>query len=114
MSTWTLISGSTAIQGEPEAVSWGQNRLDVFAWGVDGSLLHKSFDGAKKVWTPSDGFEVLGGSLGGPPKAISEAVGSIHVAAYSKDSSLLYTSYNQILEKWSGSFEVLGTVPGAV
>jgi hypothetical protein len=27
----------------PSAVSWGKNRIDVVALGIDGQLLHKHF-----------------------------------------------------------------------
>jgi hypothetical protein len=43
-SNWTSISGSTSIQAEVEALSWDPNRIDIFAWGADQSLLHKSYN----------------------------------------------------------------------
>jgi hypothetical protein len=52
--------------GRPEAVSWGSNRIDVFAVGVDGALWHKWWDGQR--W---GGFESLGGRVEGTPSAIS-------------------------------------------
>lgn len=68
-SAWSSISDNIPIQAEPDAVSWGSDRIDVFAWGVDGSLLHKSYDGTS--WMPSVGFENLNVTLNGPPKGIS-------------------------------------------
>jgi hypothetical protein len=77
-----------SILAEPEAVSWGQNRTDVLAWGADESLLHKSYDGATNKWTPAEGFETLGQGLGRPQKGVSDVVGSLHVFSLSKTSEL--------------------------
>ncbi|RMZ82509.1 hypothetical protein DV737_g1978, partial [Chaetothyriales sp. CBS 132003] len=111
-SNWTRISAdNTTIQAEPEVVSWGPGRLDVFAWGTDNSLYHKAYEDGK--WKPTQGFEVLGSDLGGPPKAVSDAQGSVHVFAYSKAQYLIHTAWNQTLGAWSpasGGFEILGSV----
>lgn len=39
------VSISTAVAGPPAACSWGPNRIDVFARGPHGSLLHKWWNG---------------------------------------------------------------------
>jgi hypothetical protein len=113
-SNWTSISGNISVQAEAEAISWGPNRIDVFAWGTDNSLLHKSFDGTNGLWTPSSGFEILGGSLAGPPKEVSDAVGSLHVVSFSRFGSVQHISFNQTLGIWSpeGSFDNLGAPVG--
>lgn len=117
LSNWFSISGNTSIQGEPEAVSWGDDRIDVFAWGADrnASMLHKSFDAKTNVWTPSNGFEVLGIGLTGPPKAVADAPGSVHVFAYGKDMELLHKQWNETLKSWTpeDDVEVLGTFPAS-
>jgi hypothetical protein len=113
-SNWPSISGNTSVQAEPEEISWGANRIDVFAWGVDNSLLHKSFDGTKRRWTPSDGFEILGDSLAGPPKGVSDVAGSLHVISFSRFGSVQHISFNQTLGIWSseGSMDNLGMPVG--
>ena len=50
------------LSGAPAAVSWGPNRIDVFATATDGSLRHKWWDGRR--W---NGWENLGGSLTSAP-----------------------------------------------
>ncbi|KAI9768064.1 MAG: hypothetical protein M1840_005098 [Geoglossum simile] len=109
-TNWTSISGSVAIEAEPDAVSWGQKRIDVFAWGLaDRAILHKSFDGEN--WTPEEGFESLGGDFSGPPKAASDAVGSVSVFAYGRRLNLLQKSWNQTTKQWNpkDTFLDLGT-----
>jgi hypothetical protein len=88
----------------------------VFTWGEDQSLLHKSFDRGTRNWTPSYGFEILGGGLGGPPKGVSDAVGSLHVFTFSRYTSMLHVAFNQTLGIWSPheGFESLGTPPGGI
>lgn len=95
-------------------MSWGDNHLDVFAWGADGSLLHKSYT----ELTPSaDSMEVLGGGLGGPPKAVSDAPGSVHVFCFSRFGALQHMWFNTTEGVWGpgpGNFEQLGTPKGGI
>ncbi|KAI0199346.1 fucose-specific lectin [Astrocystis sublimbata] len=67
---WNQISGSTKIKGQPDVIGSDADSLDVFAWGADGNILHKSFNEVSQKWSPNDGFEILiNGSFSGPPKA---------------------------------------------
>lgn len=77
------------------------------------SLLYKSFDIAKQEWSPSEGFEILSGSLGGPLKAVSDGIGSLQVVSFSTFGNVQLISSNQTTGKWSpkGNFEDLGTFP---
>lgn len=53
------------------AISWGVNRLDVFANdGLSGNVSHKWWDGHQ--WGPSaSGLEILGGNVSSVPAAVS-------------------------------------------
>lgn len=93
---WTFLGED--IVGEPEAVSWGPNRIDVFVWKTDFSVGHKYFDGS--TWTPELGFENLGGNFSGPPKAAVDKVGSMHVFGYSNKREVLYRSWNEDAKSW--------------
>ncbi|KIX98981.1 uncharacterized protein Z520_05442 [Fonsecaea multimorphosa CBS 102226] len=110
-SNWTQISGNQTVQAEPEAVRWDANNLHVFAWGSDGTLLHKTFHAGNSSWTPEIGFDVLGQDLSGPPKAVNDGQ-SIHVFAYLKDGQLGHKTWDAASTQWSpqGSFELLGAV----
>ena len=56
--------------GDPEAVAWGRNRLDIFVVGTDHAVYHKWWDGA--AWGPSlTGYEYLGGIIHTRPKVVA-------------------------------------------
>ncbi|KAJ9614397.1 hypothetical protein H2200_002533 [Cladophialophora chaetospira] len=99
-SNWTSLSGGAQIQSEPEAVSWGTNNLEVFAWGGDNTLLHKRYDASANSWTPSVGFEVLGANLTGPPKAISDREEGVHALAYLEGGQLGHKSWDKDAGTW--------------
>lgn len=44
-----IVDKKVFIQGAPAAVSWGKERIDVFACGSDNGIWHKWFD---KQWNP--------------------------------------------------------------
>ena len=69
-TTTTSIATATSIVPNPNeessrvdrnlaAVSWGDNRIDLFTLSDDNSVYHKSWDG--KSWQPAQGWENLGG-----------------------------------------------------
>ncbi|KAJ9606106.1 hypothetical protein H2200_009067 [Cladophialophora chaetospira] len=111
-SNWTSISGNVAVQGEPEVIADGPSYLQVFAWGVDNQLLHKSYNAQTESWAPGIGFETLGEGLAGPPKAVYDGRG-IHVFAYLQDAQQLgRKSWDAASNTWSPGqgFELLGSV----
>jgi hypothetical protein len=60
--------GGQAI-GQPKAVCWGPNRIDLFCVGMSSALHHKWWNGS--VWGPSGGWENMGGSCRGVPEIIA-------------------------------------------
>jgi hypothetical protein len=64
-SPWTSISGNVTIQGQPDALSWDLNRINVFTWGSDNALLTKTFNARTDQWTPSSGFHQIETGLSG-------------------------------------------------
>ncbi|KAK8068886.1 hypothetical protein PG994_005502 [Apiospora phragmitis] len=87
---WSQISGTTRIQGQPDAVSTGSDSIDVFALGENGALLYKTYDGVAGKWRPEDGFTTLISSgLVGHPKAIAQ-VSEVHVFAYNNQNQMLW------------------------
>jgi hypothetical protein len=112
---WVSIDPTTPIQAEPEAVSWGfGSNVEVFAWGDDDALLHKSFGMVDGVlaWTPSTRFEIRGEGLTGPPKAVCDDIESVHVFAYLQNGQVGHRVLNHSLGSWSPSegFDILGIV----
>ena len=65
---WEPVGGlptRTRIAGSPSVVSWGQDRLDIFAAGVDGRVYHKFFGAL--AWGPGSigaDWESIGGLTG--------------------------------------------------
>lgn len=57
----------------PAAVSWGKDRLDVFALGTHSDMSHYAFDGSS--WT----LDALGGVFNSAPVAASWASGRLDV-----------------------------------
>jgi V8-like Glu-specific endopeptidase len=79
---WDL--GGDNIGGEPTAVSWGQDRIDVFARSKSGVPKHTR-------WIPSAGWSVweeLGGGMTGSVAAVSRAPGIIDIFIRGTDGHL--------------------------
>jgi hypothetical protein len=111
---WAAIGSGTAIQAEPEAVSWGSGNIELFAWAADSSLLYKQLDTANDIqtWTPRTGFQTLGSGLTGPPKAVCDSQGSVDVFAYLQDRQIGHLAWDQTSGAWvpKTGFEIVGTV----
>ncbi len=118
-SNWTSISGNTSVQGEPEVIADGSkiadgsNYLQVFAWGIDNKLLHKTYNAQTDMWEPEHGFETLADEdLAGPPKAVYDGR-DIHVFAYLQSGDQLgHKTWDGAANMWTPAegFELLGTV----
>ncbi|KAI4868675.1 fucose-specific lectin [Hypoxylon rubiginosum] len=100
---WTCISGDMKIQGQPDAISATSDTIDVFAWGDDGSLLHKSFNSML-----ADTSE---GQFTGPSKAVGDGPCSIHVFAYRNQNELVWMSLNNGSVGQTADTRILADVP---
>ena len=82
------------LSGDPAACSWGADRIDLFARGVDGALWHCWYEPAG--WQP---WESLGGELTSDPAACSWGPNRLDVFARGTDGALLHASWSG--EAWS-------------
>lgn len=83
-STWSDFQNHGGnLASPPAAVSWGTNRIDVFAVFNDGSLNHIWWDG--QIWNE---WENLGGNYMGEPAAVSWGVGRLDVFVTGTDHQL--------------------------
>jgi hypothetical protein len=83
------------IQFAPAAVSWGDNRIDVFAVRMgDNHMLHSYWDG--QAWY---GWEDMGGVLSASPVAISRGPGRLDVFARGSDAAIYHRGWNG--QRWS-------------
>ncbi len=96
---WESLGAS--IKGTPAATSWGPNRLDVFARGMNDGLYHTWYDGQ---WHP---WEAIGGLITSSPAAVSWGEGRIDVVARGADNGLWHVWFDG--GQWH-EFEPLGGV----
>jgi hypothetical protein len=87
------------------AVSWGPNRIDLFAKGTDGTLKHKLYNGRWSTW------ENLGGAITSAPAVASWEPGRLDVFARSTTNSLLHRWYAK--GAWSGWEDLGGSLYSA-
>lgn len=87
-SQWKSLGGY--ITSDPAAVSWGLNRIDVFARGGNNQLVHRWLSGDYSLsWS---GWESLGGILNGAPSVSSRGSKKLDVFFRGND--------NQLYHKW--------------
>jgi serine protease AprX len=101
--TWSgWASRDGLFTSPPTAVSWGPNRLDIFAKGTDNSLQHRAYDsGGWGAW------ESLGSVLTSPPAAVSWGPSRLDVFVLGRENALWHRAYDS--GGW-GAWESLGGV----
>ena len=97
---WESLGG--VVTSPPRAVSWGPDRLDLFALGQDHGLWHRWWDGAN--W---GGWESLGGALTSPPDAVSWGPNRLDIFGLGQDHGLWHRWWDGT--NWGG-WESLGGV----
>lgn len=97
------------IQFAPGAVSWGENRLDVFAVRAgDSALLHSWWDGA---W---HGWESLGGVLTEAPSVIARGRGLLDCFGRGSDGQVYHKFYDgRRWSNWYGLRRYSASAPAA-
>jgi hypothetical protein len=92
-SNWYSIGGD--VSGAPAVVSWGSQRLDLFAQGqLDRGYWHKAW--APNSWAPSTtGWQDLGGAFAwGSPVAVSWASGRLDIFGRGTDGQYYHKAYD--------------------
>lgn len=97
-SAWEPHGG--ALTSAPAAAAWGPGRLDTFARGPQGNLIHRWYDGRWNEW------ENLGGDFVGAPAVAAWAPGRIDVFVRGTDNALWHKWFDG---RWSG-WESLGGI----
>jgi hypothetical protein len=97
---WESLGG--IIESPPVAVSWGPDRLDIFAVGTDQALYHRWWDGAN--W---GGWESLGGILSSPPSVVCWGPNRIDIFANGTDNAVYHRWWDGA--NWGG-WESLGGI----
>jgi hypothetical protein len=82
-----------ALASPPSVVSWGPNRIDIFAQGNDGNLWQESWLGT--VWSGWQNLDTPSPTIGinSPPSAVAFAPDSLAVFVQGTDDTLWYRLY---------------------
>lgn len=104
---WENLGGQ--ITSRPQAVSWGNNRIDVVARGLDSAVWHRWWDG--NAWL---GWESLGGLIHGAPTICSWASGRLDVFAVGLNHHLYHKWYQGGWSSWEDLGGMLSSEPAAV
>jgi hypothetical protein len=89
---WEALGG-TATRVPPVIVSWGPNRLDIFAIGPNDNLLHKAWDGAQ--WLPSrTEWENLGGICRSAPAVCCWGPNRLDIVVIGSDGGLFHKAWD--------------------
>ena len=86
-AAWRSLGGE--IHSEPDAASWGNGRIDVFARGPKGTLKQIAYAGGQ--WSQ---WYDLGGSLQSGPAAVSWGANRIDVVALGDDLAVWHRSWD--------------------
>ena len=107
-TTTTLVGFETlggALTSAPAAASWATGRLDVFARGTSGELIHLGYNG---FWATD--WQDLGGSiaLDSSPAAVASAVHPLDVFVRGQDDTLWHKYYS------GSTWSAWDSQPGAI
>ncbi|MBZ5675578.1 MAG: C1 family peptidase [Acidobacteriia bacterium] len=106
-SGWEGLGGQ--ITSKPDAVSWGPNRIDVVARGLDSACWHRWWDGV--AWR---GWESLGGVIHGGPAICSWASGRLDIFAVGTDHQMYHKWYQGGWSGWEALGGMFSSQPAAV
>ena len=96
--SYPAVLAPAPLTGPPAACSWGPSRLDVFARGSAGDLVHAWWDGADWSSFESLGLPVSSGQappLTGPVSACSAGEGTCDVLAGAVDGRLYHAVWSE-------------------
>lgn len=96
------------LSSRPSAVSWGANRIDVVARGMDSAVYHKWWNGS---W---NGWESLGGQIQGGPAICSWASGRLDIFAVGLNHHLWHKWFQGGWSGWEDLGGVLSSDPACV
>jgi Lysyl oxidase len=102
---WESLGG--VVTSPPHAVSWGPERVDLFALGQDYALWHRWWDGAN--W---GGWESLGGVLTSPPHAVSWLPNRLDIFGMGQDHGVWHRWWDGV--NWGGWESLGGSVMSPV
>lgn len=110
VSDWENIGGTLA--GNPVAVSWAKERLDIFGRGFNGQLYHKWWS-PQSGWGPSaTAWEALGGKLSSDPVVTTWGPGRLDIVARAYDGTLQHKTFAS--NAWHPSLSDWNSLGGSI
>jgi hypothetical protein len=106
-SGWESLGGR--ITSRPQAVSWGKNRIDVVARGLDSAVWHRWWEGGS--WR---GWEGLGGQIHDAPAICSWASGRLDIFGVGLNHKLHHKWFQGGWSGWESLGGFLTSEPCAV
>jgi hypothetical protein len=108
----------TRLTSDPAAVSWGNNRIDVFARGADDALWTKVWDGTNwSNWIALGAPTAPGGgapAITSGPDATSWAVGRLDVAVLGPDNAVYHRWYESGWSAWERHEGAMASGPSTI
>jgi hypothetical protein len=89
---WQSLGGKFRPGQQPAVVSWGPDRLDIFAIGDSYGMWHKAWIGTH--WHPSNGWQPLGGEFKSGPVVASWGPDRLDVFAVGSDFQMYQKTWN--------------------
>lgn len=89
------LGGQETTIGDPDCVSWGENRIDCFVRGATNHLLHTTYNGSSwSLWND------LGGTLTTSPTVTSRSIG--HLDVFAGGGNKAFSQVNWDGSRWNG------------
>ncbi|MCW2650314.1 MAG: cysteine protease [Mycobacterium sp.] len=104
---WESLGG--VLTSKPSATSWGPDRIDIVARGLDSGVWHRWWDGAH--W---GGWESLGGACQTGPAICSWGSGRLDIFVVGNDHKLYHKWYSGGWSGWESLGGTLSSDPTAV
>ena len=95
---WESLGNTLA--SPPQAISWGPNRLDVFALALDRSVLHIAWAGSWSGWESQGGTFIL------PPTVVSWGENRLDLFGVDQSMTLVHKEWTG--KYWRGTWDNLG------
>ena len=93
------------LESPPRAVSWGPNRLDIFALGTDHAAWHRWWNGSS--W---GGWESLGGLVMSPVQPVSWAANRLDLFVVGSDMVSRFAAQRALKQLHLTKAQVVGAV----
>jgi Repeat of unknown function (DUF346) len=95
---WEPLGG--VFNSPPAAVSWGENRLDIFGLGTDNRMYHKAWNGSD--WDPRslEHWDPLSGIYNSQPAVVSWDKNRLDIFCLGQDNRMYHRAWDGVNNRW--------------